>query len=150
MIDTNGCHIVFFRSKTRFHSVASIACFCVVVSNGNRYQAVRIILRSFQRSLWTVKKKDPYASSWVCYSFISTRLSASRCLYLTPGLFLVHQINPSTYCQKLILVLPTTSTRCLVRTATRKKKERVENIIPHYAVVVKASGQRGKEQDLST
>jgi hypothetical protein len=33
---------------------------------------------------------------------------------------------------------------------SNQKKERVENIIPHYAVVVKASGQRGKEQDLST
>jgi len=81
-------YLVSFRSKTRFHSVASIAYFYVVASNGNKYQVVRIILRPFQRSLCQILSLLQFHLNQT----FSVKMSASHF-----RVFLVHQINPSTH-----------------------------------------------------
>jgi hypothetical protein len=81
-------YLVSFRSKTRFHSVASIAYFYVVVSNGNKYQVVRIILRPIQRSLCQLLSLLQFHINQT----FSVKMSVSHF-----RVFLVHQINPSTH-----------------------------------------------------
>ena len=81
-------YLVFFRSKTRFHSVASIACFYVVVSNGNKYQVVRIILRPFQRSSCQLLS---------LLQFHLNQTFGDQMFVSHFRVFLVHQINPSTH-----------------------------------------------------
>lgn len=124
LIDTNSCHILYF--------------------SGLKLVFTQLQVQPVSMQLYQVEK---ISSSKDYLKIISNILMPTFSVQTSVShfrVFLVHQINPSTHTTRSSSWYFQPHPQDAQFEQQPEKIERVENIIPHYAVTVNASGPKSK------